>query len=62
MVLQLCFSLFINDLVSYMKSECDKGIFVSDQIKDMIALMFADDVASFSDTVIRLQHQINCIV
>ena len=23
--------------------------------------MFADDVASFSDTIIRLQHQINCI-
>ena len=23
--------------------------------------MFADDVASFNDTIIRLQHQINCI-
>ena len=23
--------------------------------------MFADDVASFSDTIIRLQHQITCI-
>ena len=23
--------------------------------------MFADDVASFSDTIIRLQHQMNCI-
>ena len=57
----IIFSLFINDLVSYLKSECDRGIFVSDQIEDMIALMFADDVASFSDTVIRLQHQINCI-
>ena len=26
-----------------------------------VALMFADDVASFSDTIVRLQHQINCI-
>ena len=57
----IIFSLFINDLVSYLKSECDRGIFISDQIEDIIALMFADDVASFSDTVIRLQRQINCI-
>ena len=30
-------------------------------MEDIFALMFADDVASFSDTIIRLQHQINCI-
>ena len=36
-------------------------IFVSQQIEDIFALMFADYVASFSDTIIRLQHQINCI-
>ena len=57
----IIFSLFINDFVSYLKSECDRGIFVSEQIEDIFALMFADDVASFSDTIIRLQHQINCI-
>ena len=57
----IIFSLFINDLVSYLKSECDRGIFINDQIEDMIALMFADDVASFNDTVIRLQLLINCI-
>ena len=57
----IIFSLFINDLVSYLKSKCDRGIFVSEQIEDVFALMFADDVASLSDTIIRLQHQINCI-
>ena len=57
----IIFSLFINDLISYIKSECNRGIFVSQQIEDIFALMFADDVASFSDTIIRLQHQINCI-
>ena len=57
----IIFSLFINDLVSYIKSECDRGIFVTEQIADIFALMFADDVASFSDTIVRLQHQINCI-
>ena len=58
---QIIFSLFINDLISNLKSEYDRGIFVTDQIEDMTALMFADDVASFSETVIRLQHQVNCI-
>ena len=57
----IIFSLFINDLVSCLKDECDRGVFVMDQIEDLLALMFADDVASFSETIIRLQHQINCI-
>ena len=47
----IIFSLFINDLISYLKTECDRGIFVTDQIEDLIALMFADDVACFSDTM-----------
>ena len=57
----IIFSLFINDLVSYLKTECNRGIFITDQVQDMIALMFVDDFTSFSDTIIRLQHQITCI-
>ena len=57
----IIFSLFINDLVTFLHEKCDRGIFVSDDIEDLVALMFADDVSSFSDTVINLQHQINCI-
>ncbi|MCG7892781.1 MAG: reverse transcriptase family protein, partial [Candidatus Thiodiazotropha endolucinida] len=57
----IIFSLFINDLISYLRSQCDRGIFVSNQIEDLLALMFADDVASFSDSIIGLQRQINCI-
>ena len=57
----IIFSLFINDLTSYLKQERDRGIFVSNKIQDLLALMFADDVACFSDSIIRLQHQINCI-
>ena len=57
----IIFSLFINDLVTYLRSQCDRGIFVSNQIQDLLALMFADDVASFSDSIFRLQQQINCI-
>ena len=48
-------------LILFLKAECNRGIFVTDQIDDMIALMFADYVAFFDDTIIRLQHQINCI-
>ena len=36
-------------------------MFVSDAISDLFALMFADDVSSFSDTVARLQKQIDAI-
>ena len=57
----IIFILFINDLVSYLKSECENGTFISDEIEDILALMFADDVASFADTVVRLQRQINLI-
>ena len=51
----IMFSLFINDLISYIKSECNRGIFVTQQIEDIFALMFADDVASFSDTIINIK-------
>ena len=57
----IIFSMFINDLVTYMHSKCDHGIYVSEYINELIALMFADDVSSFSDTIIRLQRQINLI-
>ena len=55
----IIFSLFINDLVAYLRSETDHGIFVSNDIEDLLALMFADDVSCFSDTVIRLQRLID---
>ena len=48
-------------MVSYLKAESDRGIFISNDIEDVIALMFADDVACFSDTIIRLQRLINLI-
>ena len=57
----IIFSLFINDLILYLRAVSDRGIFISNDIKDVIALMFADDVACFSDTIIRLQRLINLI-
>ena len=55
------FSLFINDLVSYLRSECENGVFISNENEDVLAYMFADDVSSFADSVVRLQKQINLI-
>ena len=57
----IIFPLFINDLVVYLKSKTDPGIFVSNDIDDLIALMFADDVSCFPDIVIRLQRPIDFI-
>ena len=45
------FSLFINDLVSFLESKCNHGILVTNEILDILTLIFVDDVASFSDTV-----------
>ena len=55
------FSLFINDLVSFLESRSNHGIFVTNEIPDVLTLMFADDVASFSDTVAHQQKLIDLI-
>ena len=58
----IIFCLFINDLVSYLRTECNnRGIFITNDIEDILALMFADDVSCFSDTVIRLQKMVDLI-
>ena len=49
----IIFDLFINDLVAYLWSETNSDSFISNDIEDLLALMFADDVSCFSDTVIR---------
>ena len=57
----IIFSFFIYDLLSYLRSECKNGLFISNEIEDVLALMFADDVSSFANSVVRLQKQINLI-
>ena len=44
-----------------MQEQCEQGVFVTEDIADLFALMYADDAASFADTVFRLQQQINCV-
>ena len=55
------FSLFINDLIIYLKNAFPTGIFITEDICDLFALMYADDVSSMSETAIQLQRQINKI-
>ena len=57
----LIFSLYLNDLILYLKQKCDQGVFVSNEIPDLLALFYADDVSGFSETVRRLQKQIDLI-
>ena len=53
------FTLFISDLISYLESKLNRGIFVTTEIPDLFALMFADDVSCFADTVVGLQRLLN---
>ena len=54
-------SLLINDLVLLLRSKCERCVFVSKDVEELYALMFADDLATFSDTVRALQRQIDII-
>ena len=41
--------------------KCSNGIFITNNIADMHALMFADDVSTIADTVVKLQNQIKIV-
>ncbi|MEW8546755.1 MAG: reverse transcriptase family protein, partial [Candidatus Thiodiazotropha sp.] len=55
------FSLFINELITDIKSKCSNGIFITQDISDIYALLYADDIANCADTVISLQSQLNLV-
>ena len=57
----ILFTLFINDLIEYLRQECTNGVFVSNDIEDILALLFSDDVTCVSDTIFHLQKQLNVI-
>ena len=55
------FSLFINELSDMLRQTCNSGIFITDEIPDIICLMYADDIANCAETTLKLQQQINVI-
>ena len=52
------FSLHVKDLNKYLKLNCAEGLYIS-EVSSLYALIYADDVSSFADTVNRLQRQID---
>jgi len=59
--LTIIFALYINDLVTHLKRHCGSGVFVSNQVEEIEGLIFADDIATVAETVVKLQTQINII-
>ena len=57
----ICFALFMNDLVNYLKRQENDGIYKSQEIDKLFVFMYADDVAGLVDTAVRLQRMINNI-
>ena len=55
------FAIYVNDLVKYTRSFSNGGILISEDIGQLYALLFADDVSTFSDTAINLQRHIDNI-
>ena len=47
--------------IQLLKKNAIEAFFITNQIPDVLCLMFADDVANCSDTVINLQTQLNII-
>ncbi|MEW8484143.1 MAG: reverse transcriptase domain-containing protein [Candidatus Thiodiazotropha sp.] len=55
------FSIFINDLIERLRASNINGIQVSNGVEDILALLYADDIANVSDSVRNLQAQINVL-
>ena len=44
-----------------LRQTCNSGIFITDEIPDIICLMYADDIANCAETTLKLQQQIDVI-
>ena len=49
----------MNDLIELLYKDSNHGIFINENIDEILSLLFADDVANASDTVVNLQRQIH---
>ena len=57
----ILFNLYINELCTFLRQKGHRGIFVTENIPEIICLLFADDVANCSETAINLQLQLDSI-
>jgi len=44
-----------------LRQQCGSGLFLDNTIPDIWCDLFAEDVANFAETVIKLQQQLNVI-
>jgi hypothetical protein len=44
-----------------LRDKCNSGILITQEIHDIVCLMFADDVASCAETAVKLQQQLNVV-
>ena len=51
----------LNELSRLLRERNHRGIFITDEIPDILCVLFAEDVANCLDTVIELQRQLNSI-
>ena len=61
MVSQLVFALYINELVNMCRRLLCPGIYVDEELSDFQLLMYADDICMITDSVGRLQTQLNVL-
>ena len=57
----ILFSLYINELVEQLRNEGAAGIQILQDSDSLIALLYADDVINFADTVRNLQFQLDIL-
>ena len=57
----LIFTLFINDLVTLLRENCRNGIFITQDVPEVLCLLFADDVACCAESAASLQRQLDTI-
>ena len=57
----IIFNLYIDDLCTLLRDKGHSGIYVTDDIPNILCILFADDVANCAETAINLQQQLNSI-
>ena len=57
----MLFSFFINEIIDVMNNSGIRGIQLFPDVTELLLLLFADDVALLSDTVVGLQRQLNIL-
>ena len=61
-LIPLLFAFYIGELVGMMKDKGCKGVYINEEVSNVMIILYADDIAEGSDTVVRLQCMINVLV